>query len=168
MSNPNPLLRVLPVLLVLVSTVTSFGQVATTQTLGSGWGATTQPELVATRPIIGSSMVVAAFKCIPNTESYFFVSAPPTGSATHLGSGLYAQIDLGTFDVFGPVYTDASGTLNFPIHLGLPTNLAGEQAVVQMYVTDPLSPVCVAPQGGTCSQFGFEVTNGLLLTLGLQ
>ena len=168
MINRSLFLRAFPVLLVLVSSTVSLGQVATTQTLGNGWGATTQPELFSTRPVIGSTMVVAAFNCIPNAESYFGVSAKPANGATHLGSGLYIQIDLGIFDVYGPVHTDAVGVLSFPVQLGLPANLAGEQVVVQMYMVDPVTPVCLAPQGGSCSQFGFEVTNGLLLTLGLQ
>ena len=168
MSTRKLLPRTLPALLALVCTTASFGQVAMTQTLGNGWGATTTPELFSTRPVIGSSMVVAAFNCIPNAESYFCVSARPMAGPTDLGSGLYIQVDLGVFDAYGPVHTDAVGALSFPVHLGLPANLAGEQAAVQMYVVDPVRTICVAPQTGTCSQFGFEVTNGLLLTLGLQ
>lgn len=161
-------LRAATAALVLVCATTSFGQVAMTQTVGTGWGAgAAQPELVTTRPVLGAPMTAFAFNCIPSAESFFGVSAPPA-SPIHIGSGLYLHMDPESFTLHGPVYTNASGVLNFPMILTLPPSLAGEQFIVQVHVNDPVGVLCAAPSGGGCSLFGFEVTNGVLLTLGVE
>jgi len=155
----SKILRVLtPATLVLAFVVTGFGQFSTTSTVGVGWGASTPPpELVSTRPIIGQTTLMFGHNLQPGATCWFAVSPPPV-SSTHLGHGFHIQTGLDAI-LYGPVVSDALGTMFFPVLLDLPPQVAGEKAVLQVFIQHPSS---------IPDFIDLEITNGLNWTFGVQ
>lgn len=151
---PSRLARCVAVALICAGA--SVGQTtASVETIGTGFGQY-GPEMVSTRPVLGDTMVTLAWYCQPNAVATFAVSAPPA-MATHLGSGLYIQVDMTEFSLFGPVYTDTNGNMQFHTPLNFPPSVAGLSLMAQLHIASP-----------STLPLGFEVTNGLLFTFGDQ
>ena len=82
---------------------------------------------------------------------------------------MFIQIDLANFGQYGPVTTDAVGTVFFTMSLNLPPSFAGEEVMVQMFIDTPVdTSTDVRSNPDRQPNVNFEVTNGLRMTLGIE
>ncbi|MAG58261.1 MAG: hypothetical protein CMJ83_18395 [Planctomycetes bacterium] len=154
----NKMLRhTAPALILLACVSSAFGQAATTTSVGSGWGENPSPELLSSRPILGQTALLFAMNCQPSSVSYFAVSAPPA-SSQHIGNGFYFHVDLSVYLTYGPLLTDAGGTLLFPLLLDFPPSSSGDEVILQLLTvyTSSLPDFMI----------NLEVTNGVLWKFG--
>jgi hypothetical protein len=135
------------------------GPVASSTPVGSGCGGTAlnKPVLSSYAPVLGSNMIFNVALGTPGASGFLYASAP--AAPTAVSSGCVVRVDLATAVPVMPVSTTAYGPWNQGVWTGavpvpfVPT-LAGAQLMAQVALI------------GTSSPAGFDLTNGLLITLG--
>jgi len=126
---------------------------ATAQSFGRGCGASTPPPaLHASDPVLGGTMLVSGGNAPPKTAGVLLLSAPTTASLA-LGAGCRIYVDPASI-ALAAGFLVAKPDWTLPFFLPNDASLHGVRADLQ------------ALMGPTAAPLGFELTNGVLLTLG--
>jgi hypothetical protein len=125
---------------------------ATTSGVGCGGPGPNKPLLDSSAPILGSIISFNLTLATPNASGFLYASAPT--SATTVSPGCIVRVDLATAVPVLPVTANAIGSWTTTTPVPFVPALAGAQLALQIALL------------GTPSPPGFDLTNGLLITLG--
>lgn len=121
--------------------------------VGAGCGGAGTPAFSSNVPQIGHDVILSLSQGSPNKAGALFYSSVPS-SALPLGGGCTVQLDLATFAELLPVATNSSGAWSLMVPLPSDPALAGLIQVMQIALF------------GTSGPLGFDLSNGLVATIG--
>jgi hypothetical protein len=131
-----------------------YGFPAAVASVGTGCGGVGTPLFVCTPPSIGASVTFNLYQGTPLASGFLYFSLVPAAPIA-LGSGCTVELDLSTAAVFTPVAASAyygSWSANFPVPF-VPAAV-GTQFALQIVLL------------GTAGPLGFDLSNGLIATIG--
>ena len=134
-------------------TVARYGIAATIMSVGAGCGGAGMPVLAANAPRIGQDLTFTLTQATPNAFGILYISGIPA-SPIALGSGCSLELDLATLLPLLPLSTDATGSWTILFPLPFDPSLVATQFALQIVLPGTLGP------------FGFDLSNGLIATLG--
>ena len=111
------------------------------------------PVFGCNAPRIGQNVFVTLTSGSPNAAGFLYGSGVPVAPSP-LGSGCEVQVDPSSAIPLSPVMTNSSGTWSLGLFFPQDPNLVGLQAALQVALFSTSGPL------------GFDLTNGLLITVG--
>jgi len=121
---------------------------------GAGCGGAESPVFVCDPPQIGAPIKFSLTQATPNASGAAYYSTGIPGGVIWLGSGCTLALDLATVAPFAPVVTSPSGAWGLTLFIPWDPNLLGVQAAMQIVLF------------GTAGPLGFDLSNGLIATVG--
>lgn len=127
--------------------------VASIASVGSGCGAAGSPVLTCTTPRIGQNVTLSLSQATPNAAGFVYYSPVP-GAPLPIGACYVVELDLAHAAELVPLTTNAVGTWTLTMPMPPAPSLVGVHAAMQAAVFPTAGP------------FGFDLTNGLIATIG--
>jgi hypothetical protein len=134
-------------------TVARYGLPATVVSVGTGCGGAGMPVFSCTAPRIGQNVTFSLTQGTPNASGFIYYSGVPAAPIV-LGSGCTVEVDLATFGTLLPVVADATGAWSVTLGPVDPNSVVGLQVALQIALF------------GTSGPLGFDISNGLIATVG--
>ena len=121
--------------------------------VGSGCGGAGMPVFGCNAPRIGQNVFLTLTNGTPNAWGFVYGGGVPAAPYP-LGSGCFVQVDLASAISLFPVATNGGGAWGMGLLIPPDPSLVSLQVALQVALF------------GTAGSFGFDLSNGLIVTIG--
>jgi hypothetical protein len=129
------------------------GLAATANAVGIGCGVAGMPLFNCNALRIGQNVTLLLSQGTPNASRFIYYNGVPAAPIA-LGSGCTVELDLVAFGEFLPVATNPKGAWSGTLSVPFDQQLVGLQGALQFALVN------------TLGQFGIDLSNGLIVTIG--